>query len=317
MKLKGFTLIELLAVILILGVVALITVPTVTGVIKESETKSFKVSAENIMKAAELQCQLEQLKGDELTEFYEINDGIIGPTLDVKGKMPSYGSIVVDDSCNVQFFLMDDKQYMAYKIFNNDVIVIDNGKEFTCSAEAKKDSISDPIKTIYLNPETGNLCTEEQYETNLYSFDADGNPTNLKSGCMKWHVYSKNSDGTYNALLDHNTTEWYSWNSTGVNLNGPSQDFMAKLKADTSTWLGLTDRSDSYSFNNGKANYTINYTGLKARLISAEEIINLLPNGKTGILKEQGEFVHVDSCFLEFYLYIQKIFYKYEVGKNY
>ena len=123
MKRKGFTLIELLAVILILGIIALIAIPTVTGVIKESEKRILKISTENLIKAVETKCQLEQLEGETIIKEYEITDGKISPDLEIKGELPEDGSIRVDDSCEAQLYLMDDKGYIAYKFYEDFVIV--------------------------------------------------------------------------------------------------------------------------------------------------------------------------------------------------
>ena len=49
MNKKGFTLIELLAVILILGIIALIAIPTVNYILKESRKGAFEASARNII----------------------------------------------------------------------------------------------------------------------------------------------------------------------------------------------------------------------------------------------------------------------------
>ena len=66
---KGFTLIELLAVILILGIIALIAIPTVNSILKESRTGAWKSTASQMTKAAENYFQLKQIKN----ESYVIN----------------------------------------------------------------------------------------------------------------------------------------------------------------------------------------------------------------------------------------------------
>ena len=53
MKKKGFTLIELLAVIIILAVIALITVPIVLNIIEKSRKQAFLNSAYSIMETAQ------------------------------------------------------------------------------------------------------------------------------------------------------------------------------------------------------------------------------------------------------------------------
>ena len=52
MNKKGFTLIELLAVIIILGLLAIIVVPNVTDIVNENSDKVYERQIENIIKSA-------------------------------------------------------------------------------------------------------------------------------------------------------------------------------------------------------------------------------------------------------------------------
>ena len=47
---KGFTLIELLAVILVLGIIALVAVPTINNAIEEARMGTFKVTVSETAK---------------------------------------------------------------------------------------------------------------------------------------------------------------------------------------------------------------------------------------------------------------------------
>jgi hypothetical protein len=98
---------------------------------------------------------------------------------------------------------------------------------------------------------------------------------------MKWYAFndSGSSSDTVNLILDHNTTAAVLWNSntTDGNIYGPSE-VLTQLQTDTSSWAGVPTRTDSYSLNNGTANYTINYSTYKARLITAAEIATITKN---------------------------------------
>ena len=107
MKKNGFTLIELLAVILILGIIALIAIPTVNKIIEESRRGAFQSTLENINKIVEQTCTSEQINDLPINTHYVITNGKVTPALDLKGDLPD-GDIYVDNNCNVTYTLSDN-----------------------------------------------------------------------------------------------------------------------------------------------------------------------------------------------------------------
>ena len=114
---KGFTLIELLAVILILGIIALIAIPTVNNILKEARRGAFSSTLTNIEKAIENECTLSQIKNKDINYTYTITDGIISPSVEIKGDLPD-GTIYVDGECKVN-----------YTLYNNNFTGIKNNEE--------------------------------------------------------------------------------------------------------------------------------------------------------------------------------------------
>jgi len=266
MKKRGFTLIELLAVILILGIIALIAIPVVNNIIKESKRGAFETTAYNVVSAIEDACQLEVLKDEAITTTYTFIDGNISPTLNVKGKLPTDGVVTVNSSCNTSASLTNGT-FTASKDTTSDTITVTDGDEVVTPIG---NTVYANGTAVYFNPETGATCTSGEAVS----------ATGTKTGCMKWYTFNDggSSSDSINLILDHNTTALVGWNIINdSNVTGPSE-LLTQLQSDTSSWTGVTTRTDSYSVSNGTATYTINYSLYKARLITAAEIATITGN---------------------------------------
>ncbi len=89
MKNKGFTLIELLAVIVILAIIALITTPTILGVVEKSKKGAAEASALGYIDAIEKQIAMDNLEGTTYTNRDDyVYDEI---KINIKGSTPTGG----------------------------------------------------------------------------------------------------------------------------------------------------------------------------------------------------------------------------------
>ena len=133
MKKKGFTLIELLAVIVILSVITLITIPMITNVIEESKKKALVSSVEGLVESANLYA----IEKDGVYEFLfdKEHKGSTkkGESLDYRGTIDGEGKLYLDKEGNVSICISNDKYYV-YKNYNSGIIVGNRSKD-NCNIE--------------------------------------------------------------------------------------------------------------------------------------------------------------------------------------
>ena len=216
MKNKGFTLIELLAVILILGIIALIAIPTVTNIIEEARRGAFETSVKQILKLANEQYTIETMKNGSISEKnFNFNNDKSG--LDYKGSNFSTGSIRVNSDGSIAVNITDGK-YCANGTSEN--LTITKGSCDPIVTEPEGFYVGKPI---YFNPENATKCSQPE------AVVAPGS----KNGCLKFYVLQESGENL-DLLLAHNITERVKWNENR-NYDDPNV-VVPQLELDTQTW---------------------------------------------------------------------------------
>lgn len=101
MNKNGFTLIELLAVILILGIIALIAIPTVNNIIQQSRLGAWETTGNNMTDSAESYYQMCEIRDGkdsagvacDLTGLAAMTEANLKTTLNIKGDIPAGSEI--------------------------------------------------------------------------------------------------------------------------------------------------------------------------------------------------------------------------------
>ena len=284
----GFTLIELLAVIIILAIIALIATPIVINTIENSKKRSAEISALNYIRAVEISVSTSEVKKDYISdgEYTIDSDGnLIGDDLpngkleiDAKGDKPTSGTIIIKSG---------EVQNSSTMVIGDYIVLYSDGKCTATKIDNTTSEIYENGEIVYFNVDTGTSCTD---------YTSSQSNTGVKSGCMKFHAFNDDGGDTVNLILDHNTTAKIKWVSKtdyiaaggtesdygdyGKNDKGPLT-LLTQLKTDTESWQGTvtpTNYTMDQSTQTSGANYTIDYSDYKARLITANEIATITGN---------------------------------------
>jgi len=126
MNKKGFTLVEVLAVIVLISVIALITVPIIGNVIQTSKENAFIDTGYGLVKSA----QTYQLEKQRLNEDYELSinytTGENKNALKTKGKLPDSGRLKIDYNGEVALAIWSDSaKVCVVKGYGTKKVVID------------------------------------------------------------------------------------------------------------------------------------------------------------------------------------------------
>jgi prepilin-type N-terminal cleavage/methylation domain-containing protein len=212
---KAFTLIELLAVIVILGILALIVTPILINVVKDSNEKSYKLSADGYISAVNDYILSNQLDGKKVENGkYNIKN------LDVKisGKAPSKGSVEIYDEKINNAQLCYDTYLLKY-----------DGKEVTLT---EKGCEKEATVNLAIGKKTYKNTVKDDIETEFNISDDISDMTNIV--CNNGATISMN-DNTLklsDVYKDTNCTMSRSINDTFNNLDD-TKNYVLMLKKDT------------------------------------------------------------------------------------
>ena len=293
---NAFTLIELLAVIVVLAIIALIATPIVMNTIKKSKKGAAERSADNYIKQVETAVAEERLNKNEVLEGeYQItSDGNLCRDksascsdeekikIEISGNKPTSGTVTISN---------DGVSQDEVRLIVGDYKVIYNQEKNKYEATDKEKYKNGEV--VYFNVDNGTKCTSSEAVS----------ATGTKSGCMKFYAFNDDGGDTLNLMLDHNTTSLVAWNKTYkndsgsiINANGP-KEVLDQLKNDTDGWKGTitpTNYTMDQTGQTSKANYTIDYSSYKARLITAQELAQITGN-TTWDEKTANNYYYLDS----------------------
>ena len=238
-----------------------------------------------------------------------INDACSETLLvDVENTKPTSGSVDIEDnrvvSINNLYFpkykynvstingiLVASKNLNTRAYKSGDVVYFDveNGK--VCSETEYKKSLGEYETFTILSYEDSTKKMVTDYGNSASGYNGIDNKDTYQNSCLKFYVINS-TDDRVTLILDHNTLDKVSWSDVANYKNGPITALEA-LKDDTSAWKGMltptsytykrsanscylnSDGDISVSQDCDAINYTIDYAGYNARLITIEEVVKI------------------------------------------
>ena len=294
MKKNGFTLAEVIGIIVVLGIIAITATPIILDTLDRGKKDARVDSAYGYMSAIEQLYFDKQGSGSfEFSNDYYTVSELTSLGIKYDGNVPSNTSWVSIDEVTVIDGCLQFDEY-AIEILNGVVSKSYNGtcrtyRVFNGTYESPK--IDDTHKGIvYMDPTDFTVKCDS---TNSVS------TVGTKTGCMKFYIYDSNKDDSY-LILDHNTSTSVVWSGSSSVLTSGPREALYQLYVDTASWDEVNELSseDNYTFTSGDYDYTIDYTkhytlnnstytltdgAMRAKLITAPEIVNLYYTGNWSV----------------------------------
>ena len=288
---KGFTLIELLAVILILGIIALIAIPTVNKIISEARYGAFKTSNDNIMKTIEQSCQASLIKGKNPVLSYIFTDGVSNNKIDIKGTLPNDGYIFLDRDCNItDYYLTDNKNIYS----NGEDVRIDY------MLKAPTEEATSILKTLYPDHYNNIINVNIVKNLNIPNNAIEVNdPSVSENGKIKsWLVPNESNYDLYIGSLEKIYTNYDSSylffglsNVININLSNLNTSFTNNMEAIFHNCYKLVN----LDLSNWSTNNVVN---MKKIFYNCRELINIdLSSFNTDNVEKDGLINAFQNCY--------------------
>ena len=269
---NGFTLVELLAVIIILGLIAVLIVPKVVNMLDDAEKNTNMTSAENLIKAAELKVSNNEITGNnrDIKINYQTGENI--NYLDYTGEKPEIGQVQIKrngdiamavkfgDYCYLKSYNSNDITTIAYNEntcgANSDVFINYTMPELAVSGDGLYEAQGEPGRYIYrgTNPNNYINLKEDGINNTLYriiSYEPDGTIKVIRddriakdgANTIKWDegTARQNTAAGYYCNSGNGCNVWGNQENTyyhGTTLSNLNQEFYYKYyPSNTSTSL--------------------------------------------------------------------------------
>lgn len=135
----GFTLVEVLAVIVIIGFISVITIPSISNTIVESKKATFESQARGIVRSAKYEFKRIEMIGDIPPEItFQFTNGVetsnvADAKLEYDGEKVKNGIVKINDDGEVAFAIYNEEWCATKKHNLNDIVI----KAFTTKANCK------------------------------------------------------------------------------------------------------------------------------------------------------------------------------------
>ena len=223
-KSKGFTLIELISVIILMGVIALITVPIIKDTIESAREKNFKNSALGLIEAANEYYLNSKLTGDYFEEIeFKVNNGKMvsgDKELSFNGRVPvgdSYVKIKAngDVAINItdgEFYAVKDYDEIGASIGTSEdtALLREELAKKIAELEKKVDSNKTSILDLTNKENSNNIFLKTYPVGSIYISTSSANPSTIYGGTWERYGQGKTLVG-----LNESETEFSTINKTG------------------------------------------------------------------------------------------------------